>query len=419
MHERRLQEASRTEAREPREPFDNEWYDRFQKIGSFQAYEYLDGDKEARVSEKDRFMSGAVRNPSLDYPLLSYEDITRKESELLRLKTDILEQERNEVIKQAYRWRLNEKIAETRMLFTAKRGDMKAFRRYSEFIYGKPDELIFGYTIRRIRDDIRQKADHSDNPDLKILVENLLTELPTTDGNKTDFAPLPETFTKASETTREEFRSLLSIPVPETAGGKLGAEEIRSLFDEALRMIRADGWSIVIHRSKTKISVDHEHKTVKIPEHRTITALKLRKLILHELGTHVQRRLNGERTRLRLLGLGLDRNERAEEGIATMREQSLDSESIEPAGRLGYLGIGIAKGILDKKPRDFRGVYDLLRKYGLINALATGKDQESAEQLASDAAWDATVRVFRGTDCATAGTCFTKDIVYRDGNIAT
>ena len=50
--------------------------------------------------------------------------------------------------------------------------------------------------------------------------------------------------------------------------------------------------------------------------------------------------------------------------------------------------------------------------------LARGKSPEEAKRLADENAWTTCVRTFRGTDSKTPGTCFTKDIIYREGNIA-
>lgn len=177
--------------------------------------------------------------------------------------------------------------------------------------------------------------------------------------------------------------------------------------------------SVIIHDSKKSISVNQEKKTINIPKNREMTVAELRKLILHEVGTHTERRTNGERTRFRLLGLGLDRVERAEEGIATARQQVLDDGISEVAGRMGYFSIGLAKGVLDNKPKNFREIYEIFRQYNLIKSIASGDTREAAELKAQDSGWHNAVRIFRGTDCATKGACFTKDIVYRDGNIAT
>jgi len=91
-------------------PIDNLWYERFQPIGSFQAYEYLDGNKQYREQQKQEFLNGHIENPTLDYPKIDPERLESDERSLLELKRDIIAQEPNETVKQAYRWRLNEKI---------------------------------------------------------------------------------------------------------------------------------------------------------------------------------------------------------------------------------------------------------------------------------------------------------------------
>lgn len=146
---------------------------------------------------------------------------------------------------------------------------------------------------------------------------------------------------------------------------------------------------------------------------------ELTQLIAHEIGTHVARRVNGERSSFKLLGLGLDRYESSDEGIATMREQSIVNEPIKDfSGLAGYLAIGLALGT-DGRPRDFRETYDILEKYYTYKKLHDGQKitKEQALEKAQTIAWNRCVRTFRGTDCKTKGVCSTKDLIYRDGNI--
>jgi hypothetical protein len=124
------------------QPLDAKWYSRFEKIGSFQSYEYFHGDKKEREKQREVFISGQEENPTLDYPDLNHEKISSLESELFTLKKDILSEEGNEVVRQVYRWKINEKLAEVRLLKSAAYGDMRRFRRYSEFIYGNPSQEI-------------------------------------------------------------------------------------------------------------------------------------------------------------------------------------------------------------------------------------------------------------------------------------
>ncbi len=92
-----------------REALDESWYAQFEKIGGFQAYEYLDGDRQKRELEKQAFLIGEKENPDLDYPLLNIEDIARREEALLNLKNLVLGGEKNEVVKQVYRWKIKRK----------------------------------------------------------------------------------------------------------------------------------------------------------------------------------------------------------------------------------------------------------------------------------------------------------------------
>jgi len=118
-----------------------------------------------------------------------------------------------------------------------------------------------------------------------------------------------------------------------------------------------------------------------------------------------------------LLGLGLDRYLRGDEGIATLREQSLEDKIEDFSGLGGHLAIGLAIG-LDGQPRDFRSVYKIMESYFLFNNLKEGKTLAEAKEEAQKTAWDRCIRTFRGSDCKTPGICFLQDIVYREGNIA-
>src|SRR3989344_842168 len=132
-------------------PLDEVLYERFKELGAMKGYEYLDGDKNAREAQKRLFLSGEVQNPQLDYPKIDTQLLESREKGLLALKTDVLSGETNETVKQVYRWKINEKIAEIRMLQAAAERDMRRFKKYSEFVYGTPSKDVFGYTINSIR----------------------------------------------------------------------------------------------------------------------------------------------------------------------------------------------------------------------------------------------------------------------------
>ncbi|MDD5396615.1 MAG: DUF1704 domain-containing protein [Candidatus Moranbacteria bacterium] len=381
---------------------DEQWYGRFEKIGSFQDYEYFEGEKKKRDEQKQIFLAEEIRNPVLDYPKLEKFDFANKEQELFALKRDILEHETNDVVRSAYIWKLNEKIAQLRMMKATLDGSDKKVARYSAFIYGIPDKQIFQYDLENIKNLIEEKNNSDDVRvlfairRLKDLINNIDTEK---SGINNEILPVK--------------KRILEYPFVEEK--KFNAEEIRKEFEVALDELGIEGWEVVINENIKAISVSQEKKQVKVPEKRKMTSSRLGELIAHEIGTHVARREDGERSKLKLLGLGLDRYLNGEEGISTFAEQSLGGAD-DFAGFDGHFAISLAVG-LDGEKRDFRDVFNILRDYYFINS--KNKDIAKSWEDAKNSAWNRCVRTFRGTTCNTKGACLTRDIVYREGNIDT
>jgi uncharacterized protein YwgA len=394
--------------------YDEHLYGPFAEVASFQAYEYLNGDTEYRKEQKRQFIAGEVQNPTLDYPEINLDNLYGTEIDLLAIKKGILLNEQNEVVKQAYRWRLNEKLAEVRMLKAVASSDMRRFNRYSEYIYGKPSADIFAYTLNSERENAEKLKD-SDDQNISQSANRLLELLPEMQAPRITELPDSETINYARDQTISEFGGLINMPsdVP-----KFDANQIQDVFETALGKLETTDWKIIVNEktSSTAVSVNQEHKEVNIPQSRTVGKVKLTGLIIHELGTHVARRENGERSTLKLLGLGLDRYESGEEGIATMREQTLSKKIDDFRGIDGHLAIGLARGV-DGQPRNFRQVYEILEQNYLLKNLVKGTEPSEALEKARNSAWNHSVRTFRGTDCKTPGVCLTKDIVYREGNI--
>ena len=398
--------------RETRPALDVKWFARFAEVGVFAPWEYLGGDKEQRREEKRKFLAGECKNPSLDYPKAIAEDWSKREQVLLELKKDILTQEPNEVVAQAYRWRLNEKIAQARMMMAIIRGDSRKIKRYGEFIYGRPSKDIFAFTINRIREQVKSCL-NSENLVIRQAATDLDVALPGSFSEPTIIdLPEEEVIQRAKTVTEAEFADLINITEP---GKVFDAEGAKTVVEKALLLVKARGWSVIIEEigRKTGFAVSQEHQWVRIPNQ---TLRELTYVIVHEIGTHLKRGINGRRSRLMLLGVGLDRYGRGEEGIATMREQTLEGKVKDFAGLKSHLAISLAIG-LDGKPRDFRDVYEILNKYLFFEKLVGGMKPEIAKEEAQDEAYNNCVWAFRGTDHKTPGICFTGDIEYREGNI--
>lgn len=376
------------------EKLDARWFKRFAAV-SFEDYEKLSGTEETREAEKERFLNGEVENPNLGYPELETFNIKERETELLSLKKDVLELEQNEAVKKIYRTKINELLATLRMLQATKDGDDRKFSRYADFIYGKPEAGDMNYIIGSVQELVTANVDNENLA--KREAANRLQEL---------FAGIP---VQVDEGVSREI-----LPEGEAITGKVeSVEEVVEAFEEALQEIGVDDWVIEIDSEKglSNFSVSQEHKLVRIPAEgkllaRGITKKKLKGLIEHEIKTHVARRHNGERSKLQLLGLGLDRYLKAEEGIATYAEQQVTGAK-DFAGITRFLSIALAKGLTGNK-LDFKQTQEIMTDYRLLSSPKKDVTPEHAAGLA----YDDCVRIFRGTTCATPGAVYPKDMSY-------
>jgi hypothetical protein len=402
-----------------KEPLDAKRYARFLEVGAFQAYTYLDGDAEWRQTQKDAFMAGTIDNPILDYPYIDAELLHKRSNWLVALKQDILMEEQHPTVKKAYIWKINEKLAEVKLLQATLAWDDVLFKKYTEFVYGKPSLEVFADDCQSIA-ELLDRCQTADAPDylqqharafaLRLPKRTLLTQARSLPHNLL--------ITQVRKHTVDAMQVLFALPGELQQEWTLCvAEEIKEAFEKSLHNLHIHDWQVMIATtSKSTISVNHEKKTILIPQDRKLSPTKLQQLIVHEIGTHVLRRERWEASQLQLLWLWLDRYERGEEGIATMREQVLDEAYEDDVWLDKHLAISLAYG-LDGTPRWFRAVCAFLQDYYKLVYLADGLLIQRAAYLARENAWKVCVRTFRGTH-GTPGVCFTKDAIYKEGNRA-
>jgi len=379
---------------ESTEKLDARWFKRFEAV-SFEDYEKLSGSEKSRKEEKEKFLAGDIDSPNLDYPELETFDIEGREAELLSLKDDVLELEQNEAVKKIYRTKINELLATLRMLQATKNGDDRKFSRYADFIYGKPEAGDMNYIVGSVQELI--VANEGSEDVSKQEAAHRLQEL---------FSTIP---VQIDEGVGRDI-----LPEGESIEGKVESiEETVKAFGEALREIGADDWVIEVDSEKglSNFSVSQEHKIVRIPAEdklhaRGITKKKLKGLTAHEIKTHVARRHNGEHTKLQLLGLGLDRYLKAEEGIAMYAEQQVTGAK-DFAGIPRFLSIALAKGLTGDK-LDFKQTQEIMTDYRLLSSPKKDVTPEHAAGLA----YNDCVRIFRGTTCSTPGAVYPKDMSY-------
>ena len=395
---------------------DEKWHGRLEEAGTFQDYEYFRGDKDHRGQQKKQFLAGEIENPDLDHQI-DLVEMDGREEKLLALKQDLLAEEENEVVRQAYRWRINEKIAELRMIRATANGEMRRFKKYNEFIYGKPDEQVFYWEISNLRKKAEKNLS-SGNSDLEAAAQDLietLANIPEPEISQAPEPPTDESFQKAKDLVEERLAANLIELGDENP--TLNPDQVAEMFDQGLEQIGAKemGWKVIKIEGRL-FGVIPKRKEVEVPDAKDRKLRNAVNLYLHEVDWHVGRKLTGLRSKFKLLGFGLDRGLKGDEGGATMVEQGFKGKFNDFAGRLSHTVAGFAYGYGDQ-PRNFREAFEITKKYLYMNQLGFGKDKATADRLATTNAYGTCVRTFKGTDCATAGTCHTRDITYREGNI--
>lgn len=397
-----------TAKKEAEPAVDAEIFERFQEY-KVSAIAGVKPEQQHLKEQKEAFLSGEIECPRLDYSGIERRDYEAIEKGLLELKTDLRsDASLSETLVKTYIWAINERLARLRMLQelqkTMAEGNdeyhMKRFSRYSEFIYGKPEADIYKGITEKLY--VKLQAVRADLPPEKEEAFERLMAL----------ASVPEAEV-------EEIRQTPEAEVEEITD----IEEIKGYFEDAIvEMGLQEEWSVEIdgeHQgsnfavslAKKKVYLPTQERLRFRPEDKKMTKERIRSLIVHELGTHALRNYNGIRSKLHLLSVGMDRYEVGEEGLATYRGQQETGEK-EYAGFDYYFTAGLAKGLDGKGERNFAGVYKVLFDYYSVCDKA---DQEKAQEMA----WNRCVRLFRGTTGEIPGVIFTKDIIYRKGNIAT
>ncbi len=393
---------------------DEDIYEKYKAI-SIDTASLRRPEEEKLAEQKNLFMEGTISCPNFKYENINSVDFEKAEKDLIDLKTELKEGlTQNPDLNQAYIWKINEKIARVRMFKELKflqenpsHDNKNRYRRYIEFIYGKPDKDIF-FDVLNVIDkkfkDVELEALTEDQKDAYAVIQNLLENSIShdiTDKKLDELRP---------NNPKERGESITDIEI------------IKKYFEEALDELNLQNeWRVVIsEKHRSSMAVQTTSKKVILPSQSGVenrpkasefSPEKIKGLIAHEIYTHVLRRERAKDSRFKLLELGLDRYEVGEEGLATYREQQ-ESGAIDFAGIDNYLTAGIGYGLDSGKPRDFGEVFEIIKSYYLLFDQTT---KEKAKELA----WSRTLRLFRGTPGNIPGLMYLKDIVYREGNIAT
>jgi hypothetical protein len=194
------------------------------------------------------------------------------------------------------------------------------------------------------------------------------------------------------------------------------AGSIKEEFENKLREENIDNWSVIITEDASiSMSVDQGTRQVRISPDHKMRETKMRATIAHEM-VHIRRRENGERSKLKLLGLGLDKYAAGEEGVAQYEQAQI--EGLRGFNTGSYMAVCLARG-MDGTPRDFRRLFEVYRDYGLTMFARAGSTslQEGDMAGAENWAYSITSRAFTGTTGESPGMTYNYDLSYLPGAI--
>lgn len=216
-------------------------------------------------------------------------------------------------------------------------------------------------------------------------------------------------------------------------GYKCSPADIVEAFQAVINLRDPDhtsGVTVKLVENKTALSWESPEMAVVVGGKRApiATSDQLFRKVLHEFGVHGQRSINGLKTKLPVLGMGLFTDTPRpdyltfEEGLATTVEEMNGNDAPEwTTAKLGhYINISLAE-----QGADFRTVFETAWRYRLLGKLEN--DEEVTQEMINKEqrmAYGSCVRIFRGTqpDMAdsqpgVAPLTFNKDLAYLEGRV--
>lgn len=348
-------------------------------------------DSPVLAQEKEKVFTTASYNPVFTYPRLTVDEVRTALDQLLKLQTQVYQEEVDSSIRTLYTERLRELILEQELLLASITEVWDVFQTKNQALYGALHPTFVAEHLHTL-----QARYH------------IFESFSVQETERTTH-PTPADFALA--------QSLLVGPdiiLPD--GAEYSSESLVDAWNAELGVVMPD-WKVVVDTTVVHMLVDHKRRTVRVPAGVLMKAKKMRKLFVHEIGTHVYRREQGKRSQLQLLSIGLAGYQAAEEGIALMRAQLTSNRFYHFGGLDKYLVLALATGALDGVPKDFAETFHLLEQYYTARLERVGKSA-LIPRVAKTRAWNSTLRVFRGGNPSLPGCCFLRDKIYHEGNRA-
>lgn len=429
----------------------------------FQSYTKLVNDA---LDRRGDFIAGRFRNPRFEHS--HFCDMSAMDKGIIALgkaREEATDRESNSVFREAIKSSLDFRMAEMeyvkllgRLEFLHHEGGgqeelsevQEQARQLGHELYGQPQPEIRDAALNELWNILDSKNYH---PTAQVLYDELTNgftwqgqEMPAMLRAEDGEARLPrfeknEALEWAGEQIIEQNADIQALvqefwdqKVKENGEDyKCSPIDIVEAFQAVINLRDPDhtsGVAVKLVENKTALSWESPEMAVVVGGKRApiSTSDQLFRKVLHEFGVHGQRLINGVKTKLPVLGMGLFTDTPRpdyltfEEGLATTVEEMIgDTVPKWTAVKLGYyINISLAE-----QGADFRTVFETAWRYRLLGKLKN--DQEVTGDMIDKEkrlAYGSCVRIFRGTQPDMADSqpgvvplTFNKDLAYLEGRV--
>ena len=383
-----------------------------------------------RSEEEKRFLSGEVINPQFVYDKLNSADFDEAIKKIQKIVNKILN---HPSLPPSRRGIYEEFIADYSKKTTIlnyvqqynnakseeeKKAAAEKYRHLNIESYGEPDEDIYRSLLGEKLNCVRNKKLTGKADDLRKELFGMVDFDPDVD--------IPERFRPSSDTVQWMYGVAESL-----YGGMLkhipdeqvefNPHELQKIFTDIIEEEFngrgdtgscagvAEGWTVSVEKA-TSINVKSSEKRIVIPDNGIMRSRKkIENLVVHEIGIHMLRSINGGETDVLPLKSGLSDYYDTEEGLGVVMEQALSGKFTE-RGVDHYITAGLAH--FDNK--DFREAFEIKWRLSLLGSV-DDDGGVSGEQIAKakKAAFTQTLRSFRGANDLP----LFKDLSYYNGSV--
>jgi len=379
-------------------------------------YNYFEDDAQKRADAKQEFKSGQSYLPDYNYPRLNhiYDDFMtgdmnpmtheKKYENLLDMKSQIYKS-----------------VQELEV--ASQKGDINApeyqlYADYQERFYKQILLIESAERLRKNNDDVNRREFTKANERLygPFHPEYFQAIL---DGSNAEIFN-PEILDKLGAVVKDRFSAELSV-VPDTDNTVYyEKDQVADFMNQALAKsgLADQGWQAEINPNKTIVAVNGQEKKVYLPGNIRRNANELRRLMVHEIGTHAWRARNGEASGQKALQFGTADYADVEEGLGVIMECAVagnfNNASLERAEER-YIVAGFALGADGKNPRDARDTFEISWPIIAERLAKGGEITDKIKETARDRAYNHIENAFRGTDMYMQGMIYAKLKIYYEG----